>query len=166
MRSKSVSDYEQESYWDGACLIHPATRPEDGNRLSRKLYQLRHGLIKSSKIFVCHTCDNPKCILDEHHFLGTQKENMQDAARKGRLRQSPEALDKFRTKRIGHVVTEETRQKISDTKRATHRHRPITEETRQKISLANHGRPYTGSLTHEQRSVAGLKGWETRRGRK
>ena len=34
---------------------------------------------------VCHTCDNRLCINPEHLFLGSRKENMQDARSKGRL---------------------------------------------------------------------------------
>lgn len=34
---------------------------------------------------ICHRCDNPLCVRPEHLFLCTQKDNITDARRKGRL---------------------------------------------------------------------------------
>lgn len=53
---------------------------------SRVAYQLYHNKELANDIVVCHTCDNTWCCNPNHHFEGTQKDNIHDAIIKNRLK--------------------------------------------------------------------------------
>lgn len=52
-------------------------------------------------LYVCHHCDNVRCVNPKHLFLGTQDDNMQDMKKKGRHKLS-KSTKCFR----GHTYTE------------------------------------------------------------
>ena len=63
------------SFWD---------RRQGKARLAHRVaWELAKGPIPDG-LCVCHHCDNPPCVRPDHLFIGTQKDNMQDASRKGR----------------------------------------------------------------------------------
>lgn len=51
----------------------------------RLSFEIFNGELKD--LFVCHSCDNRKCINPNHLWLGSQKENILDAVAKGRMNQ-------------------------------------------------------------------------------
>lgn len=98
-------DTDEDRFWskvyfcDNECWEWTASLHKDGygnfhKKLSsgrfvyvlahRYSYELWFGEIPEG-MYVCHTCDNPKCVNPSHLFLGTQQDNMDDMLSKGRL---------------------------------------------------------------------------------
>lgn len=53
-------------------------------KIHRVSWFIHYGNI-SKGLSVCHKCDNPECSNPEHLFLGTQRDNIADAFKKGRI---------------------------------------------------------------------------------
>lgn len=74
-------------------------------------------------MFVCHRCDTPLCINPAHLFLGSNRENLRDAASKGRnpMQRHPERSSFAGRKRThcfrGHPFLPETTTYRSDGQR-------------------------------------------------
>lgn len=55
----------------------------DAHRLS---WILQNGELNDSNIYVCHKCDNRKCVNPNHLFLGSHSDNIKDGYKKGRIK--------------------------------------------------------------------------------
>ncbi len=72
--------------------------------MSRYIYEKHKGLIPKNHV-ICHSCDNPKCINPQHLLTGTQKQNIQDAVKKGRMaRGEKQHLSKLTEEQVREIL--------------------------------------------------------------
>lgn len=79
MGALSRGDYG--NFWDG----------RKNKRANRYSYEHHNKVTLNPLQFVCHSCDNPRCVRPTHLWLGTRQDNMDDAANKGRLKKGQNA---------------------------------------------------------------------------
>lgn len=72
--------------YGGISMSRGKRRGSQGPRYAHRVsWELANGPIPPGQC-VLHRCDVPRCVNPDHLFLGTHRQNMEDAARKGRLR--------------------------------------------------------------------------------
>ncbi len=107
--------------WIGALRSGYGIIKIDGKLISthRLSYILTNGNIPEG-MFICHKCDNPKCVNPDHLFLGTRSDNMIDALNKGRIyipngkeflfkdghKPKSRSLSNFKSKLIKYLIKE------------------------------------------------------------
>jgi hypothetical protein len=83
----------------------------------RLAWLITHGEL-ADEAFVCHRCDNPRCVRPDHLFLGTHTDNMRDAWSKGRGRNPMTDANAAKTHcSRGHEFTAENTNVLPDSSR-------------------------------------------------
>jgi len=82
---------------------HPNSRGVTTHRLS---WEIHNGVIPDG-MFVLHKCDVRSCVNPDHLFLGTHRDNMDDAKRKGRMSGRPNSKGVKVVRKLTHKDKDE-----------------------------------------------------------
>jgi hypothetical protein len=102
---------------NGYGIIYSTTRPPQRIFLAHRIaWELNRSPIPKG-VCVLHNCpggDNPLCVNVEHLFLGTQLENIDDMARKGRSPNRRLTDEQIRTVRARYAAGGVSQQRLAD----------------------------------------------------
>jgi hypothetical protein len=90
-------------------------------RSHRVAWFLRNGAIPNG-LMVLHRCDNVRCCNPTHLFLGTQKDNMQDALSKGRHGHGTVGGKRIHDPKVIQMAIDEYARGLSDYRSIAKRH--------------------------------------------
>jgi hypothetical protein len=130
----------------------------------RLAYSLLIGPVPDD-MFVCHSCDNRRCVRPNHLFLGSPAENASDMAVKGRApwkgkTRSPEAKQKMREAKLGKTGRHTEAQRLAASK--TMQTLWADPEFRQRQIEISTGRIKSAEEIEKMRQAA-LRQWDAKR---
>jgi len=117
----------EERFWSmvtrgPGCWLYRKQRSSDGYgvfkmngrsvRAHRFSWELANGPIPDG-LWVLHRCDTPRCVRPDHLFLGTPRDNVQDAIRKGRRRYEPARGEQNGSAKLSVAQVREARVRVA-----------------------------------------------------
>jgi hypothetical protein len=86
IRSRSIET--ENGCWEWTRSITKDGYGQAGHPTEKRAHRLSWNIFKGEiPMFdiVCHKCDNRRCVNPDHLFLGSHRDNLQDAVNKGRI---------------------------------------------------------------------------------